>query len=107
MGFGSGELYDQLINKVMETLRVQGGLKYSDLVKFFEIYPEVSYIYDNTMSADVYHSFIDTVRPLIKDRKFPTEDVCRVFNVIVRISPYYEKSKVLVQPLPGQVLIGE
>ena len=26
----------------------------------------------------------------MKDKKFPTEDVCRVFNILVRISAYYE-----------------
>jgi len=24
----------------------------------------------------------------MKDKKFPTEDVCKVFNILVRISPY-------------------
>ena len=55
IGYGSGELYDQLINNVMETMREPGALKYSDMLRFFEIYPEVNYIYDNTMSCEVYN----------------------------------------------------
>ena len=89
-GFGSGELYDQLINHVMEAMRTPGSLKYSDMLRFFEIYPEVTYIYDNTMSSELYNSFVETVRVLIKDKKFPTEDVCRVFNILIRISPYFD-----------------
>ena len=38
----------------MEAMRTPGALKYSDMLRFFEIYPEVSYIYDNTMSSEVY-----------------------------------------------------
>ena len=54
MGLGSPELYDQLINKVMNSMHQPGLLKYGDLIRFFQIYPEVSYIYDNTMSPEVY-----------------------------------------------------
>ena len=25
----------------------------------------------------------------MNDKKFPTEDMCRVFNILIRISPYY------------------
>lgn len=34
------------------------SLKYSDMLRFFEIFPEVSYIYENTMSEDLYKAFI-------------------------------------------------
>lgn len=60
-GYGSGELYDQLINHTMEAMRTPGQLKYSDLLRFFEIYPEVSYIYNNTMSSEVYGQFVEIV----------------------------------------------
>ena len=53
MGYGSGELYDQLIVKLREAMNDK-GLNYSDLLKFFEIYPEVSYIYENTMTSEMY-----------------------------------------------------
>ena len=62
----------------------------------------------NTSSNN--HQFIDTVRPFIQNRKFPTEDVCNVFNILVRISPYYEKSGLYASdslPNSGQVLIGD
>lgn len=58
-----------------------------------EIFPEVSYIFDNTMNEQLYLSFIDKISAVMKDKKFPTEDVCRAFNILVRISPY--------QPLSG------
>ena len=88
LGYGSGELYDQLIQKVRETMRTPGALKYSDMLRFFEIYPEVTHIYETTMSSEMYEQFVQTVAPLLKDKKFPIEDVCRVFNILVRISPY-------------------
>ena len=65
-------------------------IRYSDLVRFFEVYPEVSYIFDNTMSNEVYSAFISNIIPLIQDKKFPTEDVCKVFNILIRISAYFE-----------------
>jgi len=90
MGYGSGELYDQLIVKLREAMNDK-GLKYSDLLKFFEIYPEVTYIYQNTMTAEMYWEFVRTIHPVMKDKKFPTEDVCRVFNILIRISPYFDR----------------
>ena len=84
-GFGSGELYDKLIHAVIQG---RDSLRYSDMLRFFEIFPEVSYIYDNTMTEELYSAFEDKIVGVLKDKKFPTEDVCRVFNVLVRISPY-------------------
>ena len=45
------------------------------------------------MSHDLYLSFIDNVHPFIKKSKFPTEDVCRVFSILVNISSYFEMNK--------------
>lgn len=58
LGLGSGDFYDRLINKIVSSIYEEGGIKYSDMLRFFEIYPEVSYIYDNTMSEDLYMAFI-------------------------------------------------
>jgi hypothetical protein len=66
-------------------------LKYSDMLRFFEIFPEVSYIFENTMTEELYSAFVNKINSIIKDKKFPTEDVCRVFNILVRISPYLPK----------------
>ena len=41
------------------------------------------------MSSEVYDRFIEIVTPLIKDKKFPINDVCRVFDIIIKISPYF------------------
>jgi hypothetical protein len=41
------------------------------------------------MSSDVYDRFVGIVTPLIKDKKFPINDVCRVFDIIIKISPYF------------------
>ena len=41
---GSEELYDQLILKVREAMNDR-TLKYSDMLRFFEIFPEVTHIY--------------------------------------------------------------
>ena len=72
----------------MLAMQNPGQLKYNDLLRFFEIYPEVSYIYENTMSSEVFEQFVETVQKLIKDKKFPTEDICKTFNILVRISPF-------------------
>ncbi|CDW77722.1 UNKNOWN [Stylonychia lemnae] len=88
MGYGSGELYDKLISKIIESINEEGTMKYSDMLRFFEIFPEVSYIYDNSMSEEIYLTFLNKIQAVIKDKKFPTEDLCRVFNILVRISPY-------------------
>jgi hypothetical protein len=91
MGFGSGELYDKLINGIIKAMN-EGehgeGLKYSDMLRFFEIFPEVSYIFDSTMNEELYKVFVIKISQVMKDKKFPTEDVARVFSILVRISPY-------------------
>ena len=91
MGYGSGELYDKLINGIIKAMN-EGehgeGLKYSDMLRFFEIFPEVSYIFDSTMNEELYKVFVIKISQVMKDKKFPTEDVARVFSILVRISPY-------------------
>ena len=91
MGYGSGELYDKLINGIIKAMN-EGehgeGLKYSDMIRFFEIFPEVSYIFDSTMNEELYKVFVIKISQVMKDKKFPTEDVARVFSILVRISPY-------------------
>jgi len=34
-----------------------GAIKYSDMIRFFEIFPDVNYIYDNNMTEDLYKLF--------------------------------------------------
>ena len=57
IGFGSGELYDKLINQLVQSMTSE-SLKYSDMIRFFEILPEVSYIYENTMNEELYTLFV-------------------------------------------------
>lgn len=88
-GFGSGELYDKLIHSIIQSLTTEGsGLKYSDMLRFFEIFREVSYIFDNTMSEDLYKVFVAKIERVMKDKKFPTEDICRVFNILINLGAY-------------------
>lgn len=100
MGYGCGELYDKLISGLVKQLE---ALKYSDALRFFEIFPEVSYIYDSTMSEDLYSQFTEKVSAVIKDKKFPTEDVCRALNILVRLSPYASEDPKFVTELLGKL----
>jgi hypothetical protein len=91
VGYGSGELYDKLINGIISAIKSENeGLKYSDMLRFFEIFPEVTYIFDSAMSEELYNNMVEKVSQVIKDKKFPTEDVCRVFNIMVRLSPFHK-----------------
>mmetsp|Transcript_17974 Transcript_17974/g.30586 ORF Transcript_17974/g.30586 Transcript_17974/m.30586 type:complete len:275 (-) Transcript_17974:8-832(-) len=40
------------------------------------------------MSTDIYQAFVETVRPLVKEQKLPTRDLCRVLNILVKISAF-------------------
>ncbi len=90
VGYGSGELYDKLINGIIKAIQESdnGGIKYSDMLRFFEIFPEVSYIFQSTMNEELFKLFVAKISSVMKDKKFPTEDVSRVFNILVRLSPY-------------------
>jgi len=66
----------------------EGSIKYSDMIRFFEVFPNVSYIYDHTMNPDLYKLFMKRILKVVGNSKFPTEDLCRVFNILVKISPY-------------------
>ena len=110
VGYGSGELYDKLINgtiKAMTESEGGEGLKYSDMLRFFEIFPEVSYIYDNSMNDELYKVFVQKISSVMKDKKFPTEDVSRVFNILVRISPYQPQFKTQAQAEPTMRFLAE
>ena len=96
-GQGSGEIYDQLIQRIVAACLVQPSesdqppqrtVKYSDMVKFLEVFPKVTYIYEHTMTKELYSAFLARVKEVINDKKMPTEDLCRVFNILVRIAPY-------------------
>ena len=60
-GYGSGELYDVLVHKIIEAClpqydrygdlkKDQPTVKYSDMIRFFEVFPDVTYIYEAAMS---------------------------------------------------------
>lgn len=89
-GHGSGELYDSLITQFIKAMLQEDGhtVKYMDLIKFFEVFPDVSYIYDHTMNSELYKFFMGQIKQVLGNNRFPTEDLCRVFNILVRISPY-------------------
>ena len=36
----------------------QHSMKYSDMIRFFEVYPDVTYIYDSTMTAEIHDAFL-------------------------------------------------
>ena len=92
MRTGSGEFYDKVISRVLQLLQQEheddDKVKYTDLLRFMEIYPEVSYIYETTMTPEISRAFEKKVARILKERRFPTEDACRVFNVMVRTSAY-------------------
>ena len=93
-GFGSEDLYNKLIAGVISAMvdskklkfKNDDYLKYFDILVFFEIFPEVNYIFEKTMSEDLYRFFMQKISIMIKEKKFPTEDASRVFNILVRIS---------------------
>ena len=64
----------------------EGSIKYSDMIRFFEVFPNVSYIYDHTMNPDLYKLFMKRILKVVGNSKFPTEDLCRVFNILVKIT---------------------
>lgn len=86
-GQGSGELFDGLITQTLKVLP-NDEMKYSDMIRFFEIFPTVSYIYDHTMTQDYYQVFMRKIKEVISNPRFPTDDLCRVFNILVKIAPY-------------------
>lgn len=89
-GQGSGELFDSVITQIIKALSNddEGSVKYSDMIRFFEVFPNVSYIYDHTMNSDLYQVFMRKIKQVLDSSRFPTEDLCRVFNILVRICPY-------------------
>jgi hypothetical protein len=84
-GCGSGQLYDACIQNLLGQFT---ALRYSDVLRFLEVYPRVTHIYEHTMTDDICYSFLQKVGPLLKDNKFPADDLCRVFAILIDISPY-------------------
>ena len=65
-----------------------GVLSYSDTIRFFELFPQVSYIYDHMMTNELQAQFQTKVMEIIKSRQLPPEDVCRIFNILATTTPY-------------------
>lgn len=106
-GYGSGEFYDQVIARVLPAVMqanstelydrfdhsrqaapLTHAMKYSDMVRFFEVYPQVTYIFDATMTSEVYSAFMAKLSQVIEEKRLPMEDLCRVLNILVRLSAY-------------------
>jgi len=57
MGAGSNDFYDQI------TYRIKAQtLMYQDSIRFMEIYPEIGYIFENTMTGEDYKAFVEVVK---------------------------------------------
>ena len=64
------------------------AMKYSDMIRFFEVYPQVTYIFDSTMTEELHEAFLAKLKTVVEDKKMPVEDLCRAFNILVRLSAY-------------------
>ena len=63
------------------------------MIRFFEVYPEISYIYDSTMTSELYEAFMSKLNAIIEAKRLPMEDLCRVLNILVRLSTYSQFSE--------------
>ncbi|MFN9908386.1 MAG: hypothetical protein ACK56F_20040, partial [bacterium] len=86
-GHGSGELFDSLISSVIKAMgsEDESSVKYTDMIRFFEVFPNVSYIYDHTMNTALYKVFMAIIGHVVTNNRFPRDDLCRIFNILVRI----------------------
>ena len=58
------------------------------MIRFFEVYPDVTYIFDSTMSNEIHEAFLAKLNTVIDAKRLPMEDLCRVLNILVRLSAY-------------------
>ena len=58
------------------------------MIRFFEVYPQVTYIFDSTMTEELHEAFLAKLKSVIDDKKLPVEDLCRAFNILVKLSAY-------------------
>jgi len=71
-------------------------LNYSDMIRFFQIFPKITYIYDHTMKQEIHSVFLNKVKEIIKQKSLPTEDLCRIFDIIVKTTAYASPSELSV-----------
>jgi chorismate mutase len=45
------------------------------------------------MHEDLYLIFMNRISQVLRDKKFPAEDLARVFNILAKISAYQPKSQ--------------
>lgn len=58
------------------------------MIRFYEIYPEVTYIFESTMTAELHEAFLAKINTVIDAKRLPMEDLCRVLNILVRLSAF-------------------
>ena len=91
---GSGELFSQLIENINQNFAM---LSYTDAIRYFELYPRVSYLYDHTMSSELHAQMLDKFSTVLGNhRALPTEDISRIFNILVQTTPYRSADEVHV-----------
>ena len=42
------------------------------MIRFFEVFPNVTYIYDHTMNSELYKIFMKRIKEVLSNSKFPT-----------------------------------
>jgi hypothetical protein len=48
------------------------------------------------MNSELHSVFLSKVKEIIKTKSLPTEDICRIFNILVTITAFASKDEVAV-----------
>lgn len=93
-GQGSGDLFSQLVDSLIPKIN---DLSYSDMIRFFELFPKISYIYDHTMTKEIHAKMLLKFKEVIlKQKSLPTEDICKIFDILVQTTAFGSKDEVNV-----------
>lgn len=68
------------------------------------MFPKISYIYDHTMTSAIQAIFVTKINEIIKQKNLPTEDLCKIFDILVKTAAFGSKDYLsLVHEVMGRL----
>ena len=100
---GTDSLYSKIFQKLIDR---KTTLRPAEFIKFFRIFPQLEYIYQNNISDDLWDAYCNTVSSQIYKKSLPFNELLEVFSTYTIIDRTVGHSKLfynMVNQIRGSV----
>jgi hypothetical protein len=58
------------------------------MLKFFEVFQRVTYIFDHMMNAELHSQFLQKCKEVIKSKSLPVQDTARMLDILTKTTAF-------------------